>query len=109
MGTNYNHFSLEERCRLRGMMEMGLSKAEIARRLERHRSSIDRELRRNRNVDGYRPDSADRRAWARKLRGSRIERSTRLAEHVRSHLAMGWTPEIRGGRGISDQLLRWIA
>lgn len=102
MGTNYIHFSLEERCRLRGMMEMGLSKTEIARRLDRHRSTIDRELRRNSNVDGYRPDSADRRAWARKLRGSRIERSTRLAEHVRSHLAMGWTPEIIAGRMERD-------
>ena len=84
------------------MMEMGLSKTEIGRRLDRHRSSIDRELRRNSNADGYRPDSANRRAWARKLRGSRIERSTRLAEHVRSHLAMGWTPEIIAGRMERD-------
>jgi IS30 family transposase len=98
MGTRYDHFSLEERCQLRGMMTMGLSKAEMARRLDRHRSTIDRELGRNSNVDGYRPDSAERRAWARKLRGSKIERSTRLCEHVRSHLAMGWTPEIIAGR-----------
>ena len=98
MGTNYDHLSLEERCRLRGMMEMELSKSEIARRLGRHRSTIDRELRRNANVGGYRPDSAERRAWARKLRGSKIERSTRLGDHVRGHLAMGWTPEIIAGR-----------
>ncbi len=30
MGTTYSHLSLEERCRLRGMMEMGLSIGEIA-------------------------------------------------------------------------------
>ena len=94
MGTNYDHFSLEERCQLRGMVEMGLSKTEISRRLGRHRSTIDRELRRNSNQDGYRPDSAERRAWARKFRGSKIERSTHLSNHIRSHLAMGWTPEI---------------
>ncbi len=35
MGQRYSHFTLEERCRLRGLMEMGLSKTEIARRLGR--------------------------------------------------------------------------
>lgn len=42
MGTRYNHLSLEEGCRLRGLMEMGLPKAEIARRLGRHRRRAER-------------------------------------------------------------------
>src|SRR5512134_2510828 len=79
MGTRYSHLSLEERCRLRSLMEMGFSVGEIARRLGRHRSTIHREVVRNRSIDAYRPDSADRRAWARKLRGSKLERST---EHL---------------------------
>ena len=86
MGQRYSHLSLEERCRLRGMMEMGLSVSEIARRLGRHRSTVDRELARNRSADGYRPDSAARRAWARKLRGSKIERSTRPVSYT--HLTL---------------------
>ncbi len=98
MGTRYSHLSLEERCRLRGMMEMGLSVIGIARRLGRHRSTIQREIERNRSADGYRPDSAERRAWARKLRGSRIARSTRLRVHVEDRLAMGWSPEQIAGR-----------
>ena len=40
MGQRYSHLSLEERCRLRGMMEMGLSIGETGRRLGRHRSTI---------------------------------------------------------------------
>jgi len=80
------------------MMEMGLPKAEIARRLGRDRSTIHREIARNRCADGYRPDSAARRAWARKLRGSRIGRSTRLRAHVEDRLAMGWSPEQIAGR-----------
>ena len=79
-------------------MEMDLSVTEIARRLGRHRGTIHREVGRNCTVGGYRPDSAERRAWARKLRGSRIERSTRLSEHVRDRLAMGWSPEQIAGR-----------
>jgi IS30 family transposase len=98
MGTKYSHLSLEERCRLRGMIEMDLSVSEIARRMDRHRSTIQRELERNRCADGYRPDSAGRRAWARKLRGSRIARSTRLRAHVEDRLAMGWSPEQIAGR-----------
>ena len=61
MGQKYSQLTLEERCRLCGLMEMELSKTEIARRLGRHRSTIDRELARNSNLDGYRPDTADRR------------------------------------------------
>ena len=98
MGTRYSHLTLEERCRLRGLMEMGLGVSEIACRLGRHRATIHREIGRNRCVDGYRPDSAARRAWARKHRGSRIERSTRLREHVEDRLAMGWSPEQIAGR-----------
>jgi IS30 family transposase len=79
-------------------MEMGLGASEIARRLGRHRGTIYREVGRNRCVDGYRPGSAARRAWARKLRGSRIGRSTRLREHVEDRLAMGWSPEQIAGR-----------
>ena len=98
MGIKYNHFSLEERCRLRGLMEMGLGASQIARRLGRHRATIYREIARNRCVMGYRPDSADRMAWVRKLRGSRLQRSTRLRDYVGDRLAMGWSPEQIAGR-----------
>lgn len=79
-------------------MEMDISVTEIARRLGRHRGTIHREVVRNRNADGYRPDSVDRRAEVRKLRGSKIERSTRLGNHVKDRLAMGWSPEQIDGR-----------
>src|SRR5512132_3300772 len=98
MGTRYSHLGLEERCRLRSLMEMGFGFGEIARRLGRHRSTIHREVVRNRCIDAYRPDSADRRAWARKLRGSKIERSTDLRACIEDRLAMGWSPQQIAGR-----------
>ena len=98
MGTHCNHLSLSVRCSLMGMLEQGLPKTEIARRLGRHRSTINRELKKNSNADGYRADGATRLAWARKLRGSRIGRSTCLRNHIEDRLAMGWTPEQLVGR-----------
>ena len=62
MGENYNYWTLDERCRLRGLLEMGMGVSAIARRLGRHRSTVYREIERNRCVGGYRPDSADNRA-----------------------------------------------
>lgn len=104
MGTQYNHFTLDERCRLRGLMEMGVGAGEIARRLGRHHGTIHREISRNRCASGYRPDSADRMAWVRKLRGPKIERSTRLRDYVGDRLAMGWSPEEIAGRMELDAM-----
>src|SRR5215210_6530026 len=98
MGEIYSHLTLGDRCRLSGLRETHLSVAEMARRLCCHRTTIYREIARNQCAEGYRPDSADRRAWARKLRGSWIARSTRLSAHVADRLAMGWSPEQIAGR-----------
>ncbi len=43
-------------------------------------------------------------AWVRKLRGSKIQRSTRLGDYVRDRLAMGWSPEEIAGRMELDTI-----
>ena len=99
MGTHYNQIDLEERCRLRGLQEQGIPVSQIARCLGRDRRTIQRELRRNATAKGeYKPDTADRFSWARRLRVSRCQRCSRLHETVTSSLAMGWTPEQISGR-----------
>jgi IS30 family transposase len=62
MGTNYTHLEIEERCRLRGLMEMALGIGEIAPRLKRDPVTVHREIEHKHCVEGYRPDSAQRRA-----------------------------------------------
>lgn len=94
MGKYYRQIDLEERCQLRGMMEQGFSITKIARHLGRDRRTIQRELARNRTAKGeYKPDTASRFSWARRLRGSRCQRCSQLHEIVTSSLAMGWTPQ----------------
>ena len=54
----YKHFSYEERAELARMLHQGASRAAIADKLARHRSSIDRAIGRNRNKDGsYNPET----------------------------------------------------
>jgi IS30 family transposase len=53
MGTQYTHLDLEERCRLRGLMEMKLGIGEIAGRLDCHGATIHQEIEREHCVEGY--------------------------------------------------------
>ena len=46
----------------------------------------------------YRPASADRRVWACKRRGSKIERSPDLCACIEDRLAMGWSPQQIAGQ-----------
>ena len=43
---SYNHLSAEERGQIEAYLKEGISQAEIARRLDRHRSTISREIKR---------------------------------------------------------------
>jgi IS30 family transposase len=80
------------------MRSLGHSIDKIAVELGRSKSTICRELKRNCGADGYKPDQADRIAWARKLRGHLLERHSQLRACIVARLGMGWTPEQISGR-----------
>ena len=73
----YRQITYEERYTLGVLKQQGLIPAAIARALGRHRSTIVREIRRNRaNSDGfYRPQLAD---WYARSRRSRSRRNLRF-------------------------------
>ena len=99
MGKHYGQLDLDERIELSRHNDAGKARNEIARLMGRHPSTIGRELKRN-NLPkgGYKPASADRIALSRRRRRSKIERLIPLGDHVRDHLAMGWSPEQIAGR-----------
>ena len=99
MGKHYGQLDLDERIELSRHNDAGTAPSEIARIMGRHPSTIGRELKRN-NLPkgGYKPASAERIALSRRRRSSRIERLSPLGDHVRDHLAMGWSPEQIAGR-----------
>ena len=74
---HYHQLTPEERYALAGCRLEGLGPSAIAARLARHRSTIWREVRRNRSADGgYRPVLAERQAQNRRRLAHRPWRFT---------------------------------
>jgi IS30 family transposase len=90
---DYKRLSIEERVEINTLWKSGTSKAEIARRIGRHRSTIGRELALWNN---YSPIRAQ--LYAKKSAGSRnkdkikIQKCSCLGEYIRTHIALKWSP-----------------
>jgi IS30 family transposase len=98
--VRYHQLTSDERNILAALRQARYSQAEIARVLNRHRSTISRELRRNRREDGwYRASTAGERTRARR---SRSRRNRQFTEEqwllVEVCLELLWSPEQIAGR-----------
>ncbi len=104
----YHQITSEERYMLSALRRQGLNQSQTARALGRHRSSISRELRRNRSAwdGGYRPFVASHRARARRSR-SRRNRSFNADDFrlVNWFLRKRWSPEQIAGHLRKDGAL----
>lgn len=98
----YKHLSLDERYCVAGLSWQGLSIRAIAMILERHPSTISRELARNKSPVQrlYNPVAAQRRAEERQqwTRPCPKSKSSRFLEKVRKGIEAGWSPEQIAGR-----------
>ena len=93
---NYRQITSEERYALGLLRRQGLSPAAIARILGRHRSTILREVRRNRKASdgGYRPELANWYANGRRRRSRRNRQFSSIEfRRVRRLLKRKWSPE----------------
>ena len=106
---SYVQITAAERYTLSLLRRQGLGPAAIADVLGRHRSTILRELRRNRRPDdgGYRPDKAHAYATARRSRSRRNHRfGPRTWRLVTRRLRKLWSPEQIAGRLRREGRLR---
>ena len=105
---SYHQITYEERYTLGLLRRQGLSPATIARVLGRHRSTVLREVRRNRKAydHGYRPQLAD---WYARGRRSRSRRNSQFKSSdfriVERLLRKKWSPEQIAGRLREDGTL----
>jgi len=89
---NYTHLTREERYQIYALKKAGHHLTEIANVLERHPSTICRELSRNRGLRGYRPKQAQRLADGRRAMNARtIDDAT--WQFAQTRLLEQWSPE----------------
>ena len=108
MARTYSQLDLDERRALFRLVEARRPVGEIAERLGRHRSTIYRELGRNRFRDGDRgfcgyfpltaQDLANRRRQRRRQRCRQLAADDGLRAHVVERLEAGWSPQRIAGR-----------
>jgi transposase, IS30 family len=97
----YNHLTDHERSVIYHLILFGLSKAEIARRLKRNKSTIFREIKRNANGMGqYLYDYAERCTQQRRLAAANRPRTDdpALMTYVEAKIKSEWSPDEIAGR-----------
>jgi transposase, IS30 family len=92
--THYTQLTQEERYHLSVLCKEGFPRAEIARRLKRHLSTITRELKRNTGRRGYRAKQAQQKALYRRHTSEKAIRLTyRIIGLIVTKLKEKWSPE----------------
>tara|TARA_R110002110_G_scaffold9321_6_gene46001 strand:- start:916 stop:1449 length:534 start_codon:yes stop_codon:yes gene_type:complete len=110
----HTELELRERRAIEDMLNAKVPISQIAADLGRHRSSIYREIKRNRFVDeelpqlnGYYGLNAQKTAIARRARRRKLVRLEELRAAVITQLKKGWSPEQIAGRlGVEGQSVR---
>lgn len=102
---SYQQLTLDERYQIQALLKLKCSPADIARRLGRHRSTICRELLRNRAewqgaANPYLAERAQRKTHERRVAKGAAQRKLQgeLKELVEQKLRLSWSPEQISGR-----------
>ena len=101
-GVKKVHFSYEERVKIETYLADGLGIRAIARKIERPRSSVSDEIRRNTVKGAYRAEKAKmktyQRYWRARHQHLKVAMHDGLRKFVREKLKRFWSPEGIAGR-----------
>jgi IS30 family transposase len=90
--NHYKQLAYEQRYQIYFMLKMGISQTEIAKDIGVHRTTISRELRRNRGGRGYRPIQANEIALSRRNK-ARYRIKPEIWDWIDQMIRMDWSPE----------------
>ena len=89
----YKQLTHEERYQISVLLKAGLNQTQIAMMLERHKSTIRREITRNTGMRGYRPKQAQHLADERRASKVRPRINLIVWKDVRKLIVEDWSPE----------------
>jgi IS30 family transposase len=95
---SYTQLTREQRYQIYALKKAKHNQTQIARFIGCHKSSISRELRRNRGQKGYRPYQADELAYDRQCAAYRARITWQTWQQVEQLLRQQWSPEQIAGR-----------
>ena len=95
---NYKQLAREQRYQIYALMRAGHNQSRIAVLVGCDKSTISRELRRNRGLKGYRPYQADELAFSRQCEAYRSRIAWQTWQQVERLLRQEWSPEQIAGR-----------
>jgi len=98
--SHYTQLTHEQRYQIYALMKAALSQTAIAKIIGVHKSTMSREIRRNRGLRGYRPKQAHHFAQARRTKAARPRISSETWSQVEHLLRSDWSPE---------QISGWLA
>jgi transposase, IS30 family len=95
---NYTQLTREQRYQIYALKKAGHNQSRIAAVIDCHKSTISRELRRNRGLKGYRPQQADELSYDRQCAAYRSRIAWETWQQVERLLRQEWSPEQIAGR-----------
>jgi len=99
MGKHYRHIQPKDRLVIYELLFQGQAIRDIAQHISFHFSTVYRELERNSNQHGYRPDWASQQSLMRRQqRPTKIGSNLELKQFLINKLKEGWSPDAIAGR-----------
>ena len=95
---SYRQLTRGQRYQIKALMKAGHNQTQIAANVGCHKSTISRELRRNRGLKSYRPYQADELAFDRQCEAYRARITWQTWQQVERLLRQDWSPEQIAGR-----------
>jgi IS30 family transposase len=91
---NYNQLAIEQRYQIYAFRKAGMSLSKIAKEIKCHKSTVSRELDRNKGKRGYRPEQAQRKASNRKRSAHKaVKLDLKLKAQISILIQQDWSPE----------------
>ncbi|MDZ7734880.1 MAG: IS30 family transposase [Gammaproteobacteria bacterium] len=90
---HYTQLTEHQRYQIQALMKAGHNQTEIAEVVGVHKSTVSRELRRNRGLRGYRPRQAQQLSWLRRQNSHQPRVPARVWRQVERWLRDEWSPE----------------